>query len=89
MVAGQAIRYIANVPLTPDQLEHYYDLFDAQQSHFSETYIRNVVTKAEWARFKNKTERDLQGGSAKEEQVDLIFAAYAASKQGMQAADYT
>ena len=91
LVAGQAIRYIANEPLDEETLDTFWEVFQRNKDAFSDTYVHNVSTKANWARFKHRQQKSTQavdtvGGDGTD--IDLIFAAFEASKQGMSAADY-
>ena len=43
LVAGQAIRYIANVPLAAAELAVLWDVFEQHREHFAESYAQNVV----------------------------------------------
>ena len=87
-MAGQAIRYIANEPLDGDTLEVFWDLFTRHRDAFSESYVRNVTSKAEWARFKAKQAEAVAVGCSDGTDIDVIFAAFEASKQGMSSVDY-
>eukprot|EP00937_MAST-01D_sp_MAST-1D-sp2_P007758 g7758.t1 len=86
LVAGQAIRYVANEPLEAAMLDTLWEVFERSQDAFDGAYVRNVRAKANWARFKHKQQAKLEihGAGAVADSgkdIDLIFAAFEASKE--------